>query len=75
MADLTSVEIETLLGARYVFPDMPRQLLEQEIMRGAWNEGQLTLVNVSNACLTLPNRIVKTLSFDGQVRWRGPSSR
>lgn len=53
---------------------MPRTLLEQSLMQGAWDEGQLTLVNVSDACLTLPNRIVRTLSFDGQVRWRGPSA-
>lgn len=59
----------------YVFPDMLRPSLEEALRRGAWDEGQLTLVNVSKACLTLPNRIVKTLSFDGQVRWRGPTAR
>jgi hypothetical protein len=62
------------MGARYVFPDMPRAELEQALLVGTWDEGQLTLVNVSGACLAMPNRIVKTLSFDGKERWRGPSA-
>jgi hypothetical protein len=75
VADLTNVTIETTLGALYVFPDMLRPALEEALRHGAWDEGQLTLVNVSNACLMMPNRIVKTLSFDGQVRWSGPTVR
>lgn len=75
MADLVAVEIETTLGALYVFPDMPRSVLEASFRSGKWDEGQLTLVNVSGAALVMPNRIVKELRYEGQVHWRGPTNR
>lgn len=73
MADLVSVEVETLLGARYVFPDMQRAVLDPAI-KVASDQGQLTFVNVSGACLTMKMRIVKTITYDGEVRWRGPAA-
>lgn len=73
MADLTSVEVETLLGARYVFPDMQRSVLDPAV-KVANDQGQLTFVNVSGACLTMKMRIVKTISYDGEVHYRGPTT-
>jgi hypothetical protein len=68
--DLVEVVVETTLGARYVFPDMPRTMLDNVIKNSGWRSiGQVVLVNVSSSCLTIPSRIVKTVSYDGEVKW------
>lgn len=69
-SDLVDVIVETHLKARYVFPDMPRQMLNNVIQYSGWERtGQFVLVNVSGAVLTMPARLVKTVSYDGEVKW------
>ena len=67
--DLVEVTLETLLSARYVFPDMPRSALTEGLLKAHIATGKVTLVNVSGAVLTLPSRIVRSISFDGEVKW------
>lgn len=64
--------IETRLGAVYQFPDIDDKI---EIPRGAGlNKAltNLTLVNISGACLVLPWRIIKSIKLDEEVVWTGP---
>ena len=67
--ELVEVTVETLLGARYVFPDMPRDVIGSLQSSGFTCSGQLVLVNASNVTLVLPSRIVKSISYDGEVKW------
>jgi len=69
--DLVTVTIETTLGARYEFPDMSRRIVEGLITDELALLGNLTLVNVSQAVLVIPLRIVKVLAINGEVKWRG----
>jgi hypothetical protein len=70
VSELVEVILETLLGARYVFPDMPRTALTPNFINAAATaSGKVVLVNVSGAMLTLPSRIVGTIFFDGEVKW------
>lgn len=72
--DLVEVTVETSLGAKYVFPDMPRTTLDNVIQLKGWKyENPFILVNVSGACLSVPMRIVATVSYDGEVKWKGPA--
>ena len=69
-SDLVVVTIETALGSSYVFPDMPRDMLDNVIKNSGWEAGaKVVLVNVSSAVLVLESRIVKSLSYAGEVRW------
>jgi hypothetical protein len=69
-SDLVDVIVETHLGARYVFPDMPRTMLDNVIQLSGWERtGQFVLVNVSSAVLTMPARLVKSVAYDGEVKW------
>lgn len=70
MADLISVEVETTLEARYVFPDMPRDTLTRALQSDVLENGQFVLVNVSHASLVMPMRIVKHIKVGGEVIWR-----
>jgi len=73
-SDLTEVTIKTRLQATYVFPDMPRSMLDNVIRLSGWEKtGRLVLVNVSGSVLTLEARIVESVSYDGEVRWGGCS--
>lgn len=75
MDDCTNVVVETTLGARYEFPDMPRAMIELVIQKSGWAEhGNLIMVNVSGAVINIPARTVKTISFDGKVQAHGPGS-
>jgi len=69
---LVDVELVTLLGARYVFPDMP--LEEMQALVGHAEAGtpcqSLTIHNISGAVLVIPWRIIDVISFDGGVRWK-----
>lgn len=68
--DLVTVTVKTHLGAEYVFPDMPRPMLDNVIRLSGWEtSGRLILVNVSAAVLTMESRIVKSVSYDGEVKW------
>jgi len=69
--DLVAVSIETVLGARYEFPDVSRRVVEDVITNELALVGNLTLVNVSHAALVLPVRIIKILAINGEVKWRG----
>jgi hypothetical protein len=68
--DLVTVTVETHLGAKYVFPDMPRHALDNVIKGAVWkSSGHLVLVNVSAAVLSLEARLVKCVEYDGEVKW------
>ena len=68
MSTLTDVELHTTLGAIYKFPDVDEGELDR-FVRDFRNSGQVTLSNVSGACLVLPARIVKTILIGGVERW------
>lgn len=71
--DLVDIEVRTHEGAVYIFPDMPFSTLET-VLNSPWQtNGVLILVNVSGALLSLPARVVHTLSWDGEEKYRGPS--
>ena len=72
-SDLVTVEVRTYEAALYTFPDMPLSTLETVVERSNWQQnGVLILVNVSGACLSLPARVVLTLSWGGKEQYRGP---
>jgi hypothetical protein len=74
--DCVDVEVRTHEGAVYIFPDMPFSTLETVLNHSSWQQsGVLILVNVSGALLSLPSRIVHTLSWDGEEKYRGPAVR
>lgn len=65
---LMVIEFETTLGALYSFPDV--NLDDIEAMLKHFNhEQQVTLVNVSRACMVIPSRVVKTIRVGGVERW------
>ena len=70
MSKLTDVTFTTTLGAVYSFPDVDLQTLE-ELVRQFPPSGQanVTLTNVSRACLVIPARIIITIRFEGKVQW------
>lgn len=68
--DLVEVTIKTKLGAQYVFPDMPRSMLDNVIRLSGWDRiGRLVLVNVSGSVLTLESRIVAAIWYDERAQW------
>ena len=74
-AELVEVTIETLTGAKYIFPDMPRDMVENLLLRSdTWRTvGRLILVNVSATLISMEARIVKCISWGGEVRWKNAS--
>jgi hypothetical protein len=71
-SDLVVVTIKTLQGSEYVFPDVPRSMLKTIIEQHGWQTaGSVLMVNVSGAVMSLPSRIVATVSYDGEVKWTG----
>jgi hypothetical protein len=69
--DLVDVEVESRSGSKYVFPDVPRAMLDNVIQLKGWEAvGRIILVNVSTAVLSLPPGLTKTLSYDGKVQWK-----
>ena len=70
---MVAVEIETLLGATYRIPDVTAGALEDFIRQWPPSQGTLSIVNVSNACLFMPTRIVNIIRVDGVVRWERPA--
>lgn len=71
---VVQVELRTYLGAAYVFPDMEHAEVERMIdsLQSA-SLSQITLVNVSQAALCVPLRIVVQIVVDGEERWRSPA--
>lgn len=68
---LVTVSLETSLGARYVFPDVERQVFEKfSQMEGLPdNMGQFQLVNASFAILSVPARIIEKVLIDDKEVW------
>ena len=70
-SDYTDVTVETLLGSKYVFPDMPVSTMNNLISRNLFvSTGRLVLVNTSAAVLSMEARIVRCISYNGEVRWQ-----
>lgn len=71
--DLVAVTIVTKLEETYLFPDMARGEIERVIVEDwAIPSGTLTLVNVSQACLVIPIRIIRTIKINDEVKWSSP---
>ena len=73
--ELVTVGIETSLGAHYSFPDMDRGALDKLLMRNEGNALSLDAVlvtNLSRAVLSVPSRIVKKITVDGDDWWLAP---
>jgi HD-like signal output (HDOD) protein len=71
--DLVVVIINTRLKETYRFPDMTRREIERVIAEDwALPTGTLTLVNISQACLVLPIRIIAEVFVDGVKKWSAP---
>ena len=73
---LVSVLIITHQGSEYIFPDIRRRDMDLLIGMSAdvWvKSGHLALANVSQGTLVIPTRIVKQISYDGEVRWKNES--
>lgn len=68
------VGILTKTGSHYEFPDIDKGEIHKVLSSQVYSAGNLTLVNISGACLTLPIRIIDTIAIDGEVTWRAPSS-
>ena len=74
--DLVTVGIETTLGAHYSFPDMDRTELEKFVIRDSDNHillDSIMLTNASRALLTVPVRIIKKITIEGDDWWLAPS--
>jgi hypothetical protein len=71
--NLVTVEFETTLGAVYVFPDMDLREVESLIRRFTF-ENNVTLLNISRACLVIPPRIVRSIRIEGVEKWSRPAS-
>lgn len=68
---LVDVAVETILGAKYAFPDVEETVVEQ-VLTSLERSNNITLVNASNACLILPTRIILTLCMNGVEKWKRP---
>jgi hypothetical protein len=69
---VVTVGIETLLGARYVFPDVDETFARTVIGKLGTGDvpGDLHFVNVSSACLVLPRRIIQNVTLNEEVVWK-----
>lgn len=70
-SDLVRVTIRTLLGACYEFPDMDRKEIDKLFKDDVARFGNLTLVNISEAVLVVPLRIISVLLVNDEEKWRG----
>lgn len=70
---ICSIEITTKTGAVYVFPDFPKDEIFRVLSSQVFASGDLTLTNVSGACLVIALRIVEKVTADGEVVWKAPS--
>lgn len=69
--ELVEVSLTTSLGAKYMFPDMPKHVVETLLTENAFLQfGHLSLVNQSMASLILPTRILEVIVVNGEERWR-----
>lgn len=76
-SDLGVLEIQTKKGDLYYFPAMSweavKQVLPNNKEEPAISQPMLALVNASYSVLSIPFRIVKTISFDGKQVWECPA--
>ena len=70
--ELVRVTLTTHLGAVYEVPDMTRAQIEQTLTEDWALGSSLTLVNVSQAVLVLPFRILASIAVNGELKWRAP---
>jgi hypothetical protein len=70
---LKDLEIETRLGKLYKFPDVAEGVRLPVGSGLDENTTQLTVTNVSGACLVIPFRIIAKLWFNGSLVWEGPN--
>lgn len=70
MSDFVNVRILTRTGALYEFPDMSSDAMEKllEARPSGWRD--LTLTNVSGACMVIPFRIIEELLVNGESKWK-----
>lgn len=68
-----SIQITTKTGAVYVFPDFPKEEVFRVLGSQVFSDRDLTLTNISGACLVISLRIVETITADGEVVWKAPS--
>ncbi len=74
--ELSELIIQTMLGATYVFPDFDTVEAVKLVSSfpGALRSPQLTLVNVSGACLVLPTRVIRALYVTNTLlSWMRPT--
>lgn len=76
MTQMVVLELQTLLGARYVFPDVDKGELDQVVQHASRGEhcASLTVRNISHAVLVVPWRIISEISYGGEVQWKRQSS-
>jgi len=72
---LQPVEVTTMLGAVYRFPDVSYEDLRRALkdMNGALF-GSFTITNLSGAATVIPLRIMQEVSFGGTVVWKRADS-
>lgn len=73
---LVDVELVTLLGKHYVFPDMPKHEIDMVVDHARYGDAcqSLTVHNVSGAVMVMPWHIVSTILYNGEVVWNRRSS-
>lgn len=67
--ELRTLVITTHLGAVYHFPDVDKGAFEW-LPAARCTLSSVTLVNVSNAVLVLPTRIIDSVTVDGKEIWK-----
>lgn len=68
--DLLTVEVETLEGLRYVFPKVPRGMIENAAKKGVWDcIESIVFVNLDAACFSIPKRLVSRIMVGSEVLW------
>ena len=75
---LAAIEVTTRNGDVYSFPAMDKEELRKVLPIGkneppAPSQSTLAMVNASFAVLSVPFRIIKTVSVDGDVWWDSPA--
>lgn len=66
---LTTMWLETHLGVKYEMPDMLRAHISRAHADLDFNLGNVTVINVSEAVLVLPKRIVKRAGVGDRCFW------
>lgn len=67
-SSLVVVTVVTRTGSQHIFPDMAHDVLDLS-MRHWSKTGRAIFVNVAGAVLTIETGAVKTVSYDGEIKW------